>query len=159
ALAALQRARAAWPRSVEIEVLAGNLAIQAGDPAAATKYASAALALDAHHAHARLLAADAAADNGNTERAADLLAALIAEAPAVAALSTPRGPLHEALGHADAARGDFERACELDPSLPEPHINLGRLLRDQGRTREAEQSFALAIERGPNDAQAWLGRG
>jgi tetratricopeptide (TPR) repeat protein len=159
ALAALQRARATWPRAVEIEVLAGNLAIQAGDAAAAVKYAAAALALDANDAHARLLAADAAADNGDAARAADLLAALIAEAPAIGSLYNRRALVHEALGHADAARADFERAGELDSSLPEPHINLGRLLRDQGRTREAEQSFALAIERGPNDAQAWLGRG
>lgn len=159
AQSALERARSAWPHAVEIEVLAGNLAIQAGDAAAAAKYAAAALALDAHDARARLLAADAAADDGETQRAADLLAALIAEAPAVGSFYNRRGLVLEALGHGEAARADFERACELDASLPEPHVNLGRMLRDQGRTREAEQSFALAIERGPNDAQAWLGRG
>src|SRR3954469_16499126 len=44
--AALKRARSAWPRAVEIEVLAGNLAIQAGNTPAAAAFASAAIALD-----------------------------------------------------------------------------------------------------------------
>jgi tetratricopeptide (TPR) repeat protein len=159
AQAALERARRAWPRSVEIEVLAGNLAIQAGDATGAAKHAAAALALDARDARARLLAADVAADRGESERAAQLLAGLIAQAPAVGSFYNRRGLVNEALGHVEAAHADFERACELDPSLAEPHINLGRLLRDAGRPREAEQSFALALERNANDAQAWLGRG
>jgi Flp pilus assembly protein TadD len=159
AQAALARARRVLPQAVELEVLAGNLAIAAGDATGAAHFAAAAIALDAHDAHARLLAADAAADAGDARHAADLLAGLIEQAPTIGTFYNRRGLVDEALGQTDAAEADFERACELDPSLPQPHINLGRLLRDQGHARQAEQAFALAIERGPGEAQAWLGRG
>ena len=38
-------------------------------------------------------------------------------------------------------------------------MNLGRSLRAQGRAREAESAFGEAVQRAPDDAEAWLGRG
>ena len=159
AQAALARARRALPAGAPLSVLAGAIAMQAGDGHAAAQQAAAALAQAPRDARARLLASDVAADAGDAQRALQLLEALIAEDSGIGTLYNRRGLAHEALGQLGAARADFERASTLDPSLPQPYVNLGRLLRDQGRARDAEQAFALAIERGPSEAQAWLGRG
>jgi Flp pilus assembly protein TadD len=157
--AALLRAQKALPDDALLEVLAGSLALDRRDAADAAKHAKAALALRAGDRRARLLAADAAIDLGETLRAGELLAGLIADEPAVGMLYNRRGLCREKQGDLAGARADFERASTLDPSMPQPFINLGRLLRDEGRAREAEQAFATAIERGSAESQAWLGRG
>ncbi|MFI5306023.1 MAG: tetratricopeptide repeat protein [Polyangiales bacterium] len=159
ARAALARARRGLPASADLDVLEAAIALQSGRQADASASAARALAREPRHLRARALIADITADAGDPQRALSLLKSLIAEAPGIGTLHNRRGLAYEALGDRSAAAADFERAAELDPSLPQPHINLGRLLRDQGRLREAEQEFGLAITRGPSEAQAWLGRG
>jgi tetratricopeptide (TPR) repeat protein len=155
----LSEAKRGLPQRAALEVLAAAIDIQAGRPEQASSHLDAALAREPRNRRARTLAADLAADSGQPRRALELLDALIADEPEVGTLYNRRGLAQEALGDRSAAVTDFEHAAGLDPSLPQPHINLGRLLRDQGRAREAEQEFALAITRGSAEAQAWLGRG
>jgi Flp pilus assembly protein TadD len=155
----LSLARKGLPASADLEVLEAAIALQAGRQADASASAARALAREPRNLRARALIADMSADAGDAQRALSLLQTLIADAPDVGALYNRRGLAFEALGNRAAAISDYERASELDPSLPQPHINLGRLLRDQGRLREAEQEFGLALARGSSEAQAWLGRG
>ena len=156
---ALARARAALTKSADVELLGGSLALEHGNAKQAAAHAKAALSLRPHDPRARLLAADAATDLGQDQVAAALIAGLIADEPSVGTLYNRRGLSEEQLGHVESARADFERASTLDPSLPQPFINLGRLLRNQGKAREAEQAFSTAIDRGALEPQAWLGRG
>jgi Tfp pilus assembly protein PilF len=156
---ALARATRALPENADLQTLAAAIALQAGDPKQAAAAVTKALSIDPKHARARMLAADLALDAGQAQRAYDGLQALLQEQPELAVLHNRLGLVNEALGHPDAALAEFERAVTFDPSLPSPHINLGRLLRDQGRVRDAERAFALAIERSPSEGEAWLGRG
>jgi Flp pilus assembly protein TadD len=155
----LATARHGLPPSADLDALAGAIAIQSGRRDVAGSWVSKALALDPAHARARVLEADLAADDGQPQRARALLQRLIAELPEVGALYNRLGLIEETLGDEDAALVAFERAASLDPGMPQPHINLGRLLREQGRARDAERAFALAIERAASLPEAWLGRG
>jgi Flp pilus assembly protein TadD len=153
----LVRARRALPDQLELDVLAAAIAARGGDRARAATELRRALAKD--HPRARILAADLAADEGQTERALALLEPVIARAPQTGTLYNRRGLLQEALGATAAARADFERAAALDPRLTQPHVNLGRLLRAQGRARDAEAAFGAVLERDDSDPEGWLGRG
>jgi tetratricopeptide (TPR) repeat protein len=157
ARAALARAQRALPEQVELDVLAASIAARAGERARAAALLHRALAHD--HPRARILAADLAADEGQPERALALLETVIARARQTGTLYNRRGLLHEALGARDLALADFERAAALDPRLTQPHLNLGRLLRERGRMREAEAAFGAALARDESAPEGWLGRG
>jgi tetratricopeptide (TPR) repeat protein len=156
---ALARAEHALPGTADLETLAAALAMRAGRAQEASTHIAKALARSPRYARARMLASDLAADAGRAQQALDLLRPLIAQEPEVGALYNRCGLAQEALGDLESALSDFERAATLDPSLPQPHINIGRLLREQDRSRDAERAFALAIARAPSEADAWLGRG
>lgn len=157
ARAGIERAQRALPEQIDLDVLAAAIAARAGDRAQAA--ASLKRPLAQNHPRALILAADLAADEHQPEHALVLLERVIARAPQCGTLYNRRGLLHEALGARDLAVADFERAAAVDPRLTQPHLNLGRLLRERGRAREAEASFAAALERDETDAEGWLGRG
>lgn len=48
------------------------------------------------------------------------------------------------------ARHAYERAIELDPGHPDAHVNLGRILHDEGDVSAAEAHYRRAMERGPH---------
>lgn len=155
----LADARQLLPDRADLDVLAAALALQAGDRDAAAAHVQAALAREPTHTRARILAADLEADAGRNRRALALLAKLVHEQPDAGTLYNRRGLAREALGETSAAMADFERAAALDPRLSQPHLNLGRLLRVEGRLREAEHAFASAVQREPDEPEGWLGRG
>ena len=53
----------------------------------------------------------------------------------------------------------FTKAIELDPNCPIAHSNLGLILRDLGKTKEAESSSRKAIELNPSHYQAYSNLG
>ncbi len=57
------------------------------------------------------------------------------------------------------ARACYRRALELDPSHPEAHLNLGRLLHEAGDARAAAAHYRLALEANEEDATAWFNLG
>jgi tetratricopeptide (TPR) repeat protein len=54
----------------------------------------------------------------------------------------------------EQAMAAYRRALELDASLPDAHLNLGRLLHEQGETAEAESHYRQALALRPGDATA-----
>jgi tetratricopeptide (TPR) repeat protein len=67
-----------------------------------------------------------------------------------------RGRLRRVCGDHAGALDDFQRALDLNPSLPEAHAGLG----EADLTRpEAEESLTRAVEADPEFAWAWLWRG
>jgi len=54
----------------------------------------------------------------------------------------------------EEAMAAYRRALELDASLPDAHLNLGRLLHERGETAEAESHYRQALAVRPDDATA-----
>jgi tetratricopeptide (TPR) repeat protein len=54
----------------------------------------------------------------------------------------------------DEAIPEFQRAIELDPSIPEAQYNIGYALSMQGKFREAIPYYQKALELNPNFARA-----
>ena len=54
----------------------------------------------------------------------------------------------------EEALAAYRRALELDPGLADAHLNLGRLLHEQGSTLEAEHCYRQALTARPEDATA-----
>ncbi|HEX4962147.1 MAG TPA: tetratricopeptide repeat protein [Thermoanaerobaculia bacterium] len=54
----------------------------------------------------------------------------------------------------EEAMAAYRRALELDGHLPDAHLNLGRLLHEQGKTAEAERHYRQALTERPGDATA-----
>src|SRR5712692_6447523 len=52
------------------------------------------------------------------------------------------------------ARDAYRRALELDAHHADAHVNLGRLLHEQGMIEEAERHYRLALREAPNHATA-----
>ena len=53
------------------------------------------------------------------------------------------------LSSAESAIDAYERALEADPHHADAHVNLGRLLHEQGATAAAEQHYRAAVEANP----------
>ena len=56
-----------------------------------------------------------------------------------------------------STRRCFKRATSSNPQSADAHVNLGVLLREQGRIDEAEQAFQRAADPEPNGVNAWCG--
>jgi tetratricopeptide (TPR) repeat protein len=54
----------------------------------------------------------------------------------------------------DEARDAYRRALELDAHHADAHVNLGRLLHEQGMIEEAERHYRLALHENPDHATA-----
>ena len=59
----------------------------------------------------------------------------------------------------DAAMQAYRRAIAADSALLEAHVNLGRLLHESGRLREAESVYAAALVSHPEEALLHYNRG
>ncbi len=57
------------------------------------------------------------------------------------------------------ARDAYRRALELDPHHADAHVNLGRLLQEEGEPAQAASHYLLALEVRPKDATAWFDLG
>jgi putative PEP-CTERM system TPR-repeat lipoprotein len=93
-------------------------------------------------------------------RAKQYKEALIAAQAADAAIPGDLGIL-DALGRAQALAGDtqqaigtFRRITNIEPGLPQPHLRLAAMHRDQGNTSAAIASLRRAVELDPDQVQA-----
>lgn len=147
------------PIRAELSVLEGVIALQLSDVELASRAAHMALQLDQANARAHVLATDVALERKNARDALAQLDTLGAQADKNASLMNRRGLALELQGDLDAARAAYRIASSLDATFAQPHINLGRLLREDGKHVEAEAAFGRAVNAAPNDHEGWLGRG
>jgi len=59
----------------------------------------------------------------------------------------------------DEAMEAYKKALEMDPSVCEAHINLGRLYHNAGRLKESERHYRAALELAPEDATPYFNLG
>lgn len=59
----------------------------------------------------------------------------------------------------DAAKTAYRRALEADPAHPDAHLNLGRLLHEEGSLDEAEYHYRSALSADPESARAFFNLG
>lgn len=59
----------------------------------------------------------------------------------------------------DEARGAYRRAIALDDTHADAHVNLGRMLHEDGRAQEAERHYRRAIQLRPRQATGWFNLG
>lgn len=87
------------------------------------------------------------------------MAAMFANVPESAPLHMALGQAYEREAGADAAIREFQRAAQLDPTLPGAHLQAGRLLWKAYRFEEAETELKeeLRINPGSADARYYLG--
>lgn len=64
----------------------------------------------------------------------------------------------EAVGPAEAMQA-YERAIALDGGHADAHLNLGRLLHEDGRLEDAERHYRAAVEADPEHARAFYNLG
>lgn len=140
-------------------VLASVIAREASRIDLANAHVDAALALDPDDARALLQKADLALDRRDGRAADNALRRLIEQASRIAALHDRRALALELLERWDDAEREARSATELQPDLHTAWINLGRVLRHQGRTDEAATAFRTALRHAPANADAILGVG
>lgn len=155
----LEQASALLGEDADALVLRAALAMEHAQPKPARRALTRALSLHPHHPRALMLLSDLALDAGEGEAARDYAGDAVRRDPKAASALNRRGLAHELLGDLAAAAEDFRAAAELHDRLPHAHLNLGRLLRQQGQTRPALLAFAEAARRAPQRPEAWLGAG
>jgi len=87
-------------------------------------------------------------------RPAPAAVAAVAAIPETAESWFVRGSDLEYDAAPEEAMAAYRRALELDASLPDAHLNLGRLLHERGETAEAESHYRQALAERPEDATA-----
>lgn len=69
------------------------------------------------------------------------------------------GFAEQSLGHADAAEANYRKALEIQPSLPQVQLALGRLLANQNKNEEARKQFVAVTQEaaagGSLQGEAW----
>jgi tetratricopeptide (TPR) repeat protein len=83
------------------------------------------------------------------QRAIDIFEALQTEYPQLAGLQSAMGLAYQRLGDTAQAVEHFERASQLDPTLPEPHLYLGELYYGLRRYEQAAAEYDDALTQDP----------
>ncbi|HKU40280.1 MAG TPA: tetratricopeptide repeat protein [Polyangiales bacterium] len=91
---------------------------------------------------------------GEPEPAASAFRSAIERAPQLAAAHNGLGAALHAQNDLHGARPELEEAARLDPSDPNPLLNLARLHREQGDSSAAAEALAQAEKRGASPAAA-----
>jgi len=147
------------PQDVDLRVMLSAVWLASNNIVEATQQLAALQDMAPDHPRVLMLTADLALENGAPDQALAIVERAIADHPKAAVLLNRRGLIHERLGAFDRALNDFTLAAATDVHMPEAHLNRGRVLRDDGEFRLAEQAFSQALERNATDPNAWMGRG
>lgn len=81
---------------------------------------------------------------GNARGAAEVLELAVEREPAKASLREALGRAYFASARPGLARGEFQRALELDPTDHYAHFGVGRCFEREGRLPDAAKYFKLA---------------
>jgi len=124
----------------------GTIRAAAMDAAAARAHFEAALASRPEHPRAALGLARLLVDDGDYERARELLAVVRARDPDSGSTALLLGEVLVALGELDEGIASLRRAVELDPVQPKGHYQLARALLQAGRREEGAAAMARSRE-------------
>jgi tetratricopeptide (TPR) repeat protein len=108
------------------------------------------LAQHPDHADALHLFGVVALQQGDPQRAVELIGRAIAVNPSVAAFHSNLAEAYRALGQLDRAAGCCQLALRLQPNYPEAANNLGLILQAQGKGQAAIPQFREALRLGPD---------
>ncbi|HZT50748.1 MAG TPA: tetratricopeptide repeat protein, partial [Stellaceae bacterium] len=118
-------------------------------------YARLALELQPDFALARLLAAEIREQQGRTEDALALYKGIDPKSPLAWSARLRVALALDSLGRTDEALSMLRAMAEERPTLPEPLIELGDVLRSHNRFAEAAHAYDGAIARSKIDKKAW----
>ncbi len=141
----------------------GVMRIRRGNNLAAADDLNAAVALKPDHFQAYFNLGQAYQNLGRWDDAVATLDRAIARSPRLAVLYRARGQVHRKRGKDREALADLERAVALappgDPALAGDHLEIGLILQQAGRFREALAAGDRALEARPGwpDAHRLLG--
>lgn len=147
------------PSDVDLRVLLSALWLASGRLEEAAAELDHVRKVSPDHPRALMLTADLALANRLPDEALAIIERVLVAHPKAAVLFNRRGLIREALADFDGARADYVTASEIDVHMAEAHVNRGRLLRDAGQCRQAEQAFSQALERNETASAGWMGRG
>lgn len=150
AAAALDRALALAPRSVDVRLARGAFWLRIGQPEAALEEFGAALRLDGDDADARYNRGLTLLALGRGSDAAADFSAVIRDYPDDAGAHFHRARAREASDPAGAL-ADYDRAAALSPEWVEPWLLSARLLDALGRREDANRRHRRAFELGAKD--------
>ncbi|MBX7194307.1 MAG: tetratricopeptide repeat protein [Sandaracinaceae bacterium] len=118
-----------------------------------------ALELEPDDERALLLAADIALDLDHGDDARGYLTRLGTLVPDSSTVHNRLGVALEEEGDLEGAERELRDAARLDRRGHDAYVNLGRVLRREGRHEEAREAFDVAVQRAASDPDALLGRG
>ncbi len=118
-----------------------------------------ALELEPDDERSLLLAADIALDRQDAPRARQHLSHLSELVPDSSTVHNRLGVALEDEGDLAGAERELRDAARLDRQGHDAFVNLGRVLRRQGRHQDALSAFEVAVGRAQTDPDAVLGRG
>ncbi len=93
------------------------------------------------------------------EQEIDRLLAEVEKSPNDFDLRYKLGNAYHEGGHLFSALGEFEKAVDIDPAQSRAWVNRGVVLKELGRTEDAEASFRRAVTANPEDALAHINLG
>lgn len=137
---------------------AGTIAAPADTLSPAEKAARQA-ALDQQEAEMEKRRHDLLKPNDPREKDIDSLLALVEKSPGSYDLRYQLANAYVAAGHTHSALLQFSHAVRLDSTKSRAWVNRGVVLKELGRTEEAEESFRKALASNPDDALAQINLG
>lgn len=151
----LRKAAARLPMSADIQTLLGVIHQELGEPEKALRHFERAYQTAPQHpAHAANLGYTLALTAGDAERAEQLLRRAVAAVPNNAQFHRNLAHLLDLGDRPAEAEREAAAALALDPAFPEACITMTRVLRRQGRLREALAVHERAVAAAPQDAEA-----
>lgn len=140
-------------------IMLGDRLLRQGDPAAAVKAYSEALAIEPDNALAHVGRGDARRQQGDVNAAiADYSQALRLD-PRLAIAFNNRGLLHSRKGEHERAIADFTAALRCDPSLGSAHHNRAAAHFGKGDVERALTDYTEAVRLNPASAVSFNNRG
>jgi tetratricopeptide (TPR) repeat protein/tRNA A-37 threonylcarbamoyl transferase component Bud32 len=143
----------------DLLILDGALAVISGKTSEGLALLDQAVEADRHDILARFFRARANLIGGRLDDAERDLNFILDGTLADATDWILRGYVHWGQGKREDAVSDFEHAIESDPSDPEAHFSLGRILMEFGRLTEAQKRLTEAIRLAPNSSNYYNSRG
>ena len=151
----LQRTVALDPANIQARLDLGNMLLAGGLPVKSKEQANAVLAAQPNNADAYALLSHIAQRAGDHDGALTLIQRALSIDPNRGAFHTSLGLLQAAGPEGKAAgQQELQKAVDLNPKDPAPHLALAGLLARNGNLAAAEQQAEAGVQAAPENLQA-----